>query len=1045
MNLSGFSRRHWMQRFCLPIWLVLAASAWCQSTPRWAERYRANPSAAWERWQNALQPQGEGHILNLAVAGNTDCVIVLPEQPTRLEQRAADELQLWLGEITGAEFTIVPDTTPAQERELNVGRTNRVPAALLDGIPREGYRLAVAGERLFLLGGEQGGALVAVLAFLEEDLGVRWYGPAIPQGSWDELTRALNAKRWPVGEVRVPRQPDLRPAIVPRTAEPAFPLRHLSWQRSYNPWALRNRVNGGYVHQYGQHSYATGGLFVHTYHRLVPPKEHFEQHPEYYSLVGGKRRWEQAQICLTNPAVAAIAARTAAVTLRAIPESQRPNRYLVDVSAEDWLGDCECEQCKALEAETGTYSGVALTFVNRIAELLADEFPWATVTTLAYRQSKTPPTRDIAAHPQVAVRFCTDFGASFNWPYHSFYDDHMAELAEQRGWFERWQQLSPRMHLWIYPHQYRNHLAPMPSIRAVADNLRYFAERNAESVYVQQSIGVDQGREIMRYWLFAKLMWNPALDIEDLIRDFVWGYYGEAAPAVFAYEQFLLDHHLRHTDFARKRNWIYPIHDEPMYRNGFLPEAREILGRAVTMAEDDASRRRVELLLAGVVFVDSAQLYIQMRDSQTPPDAERYADVRREFAQLAERTGIRRVGFFDGVRTIDTVPEWLDELAAERTRRFDQRFLPAEAWGEWRFRKDPDNQGLDAGWQRLPPGDNEGWQAVAVPAFLAQSEVGPYLGFGWYRTTFELTEEQARNPVELQFGGVDEQGWLYVNGEYVGEHTLESEFMVGQEVTVADLWNRPFARVVPAEHLRPGSNVLTVRIHASQHNAGIHQPVRMWLRSSYHAASDGAIFAEDFDDLPVGGLPEAWKRYIQPNDRGGFHGAAGISDYFFANRTLHLQDQRSHVAVWSAADDVLPADHHWAVQFDFRLVGALTFKASPKGAIFGLKQGERRSGAFLPLVHLDNNEEAGKPVALLALGHELATDLPAHQWHRLVVQREGTTWRFFLNDELRHTATDLESDYRAYAFGSFLDWQHRAQDIHYDNLRIGRFAGRRGK
>ena len=36
---------------------------------------------------------------------------------------------------------------------------------------------------------------------------------------------------------------------------------------------------------------------------LCPPERYFDTHPEYFSLVGGKRQSGYAQLCLTNPDV----------------------------------------------------------------------------------------------------------------------------------------------------------------------------------------------------------------------------------------------------------------------------------------------------------------------------------------------------------------------------------------------------------------------------------------------------------------------------------------------------------------------------------------------------------------------------------------------------------------------------------------------------------------------------------------------------------------------------------------------------------------------
>lgn len=145
---------------------------------------------------------------------------------------------------------------------------------------------------------------------------------------------------------------------------------------------------------------------------------------------------------------------------------------------------------------------------------------------------------------------------------------------------------------------------------------------------------------------------------------------------------------------------------------------------------------------------------------------------------------------------------------------------PPTPWSEWRFRPDPDNRGVEANWQAAEF-DAQAWKPIRVPAFWGSTWVGKLIGYGWYRTTFLFPKEWAGEPVHLQFGAVDEQAWVYVNGELVGEHTVESE-----KLTVGELWDRPFTIRVPAERLKPGAeNVLVLRVHNSAAEGGIHKAV----------------------------------------------------------------------------------------------------------------------------------------------------------------------------------------------------------------------------
>ena len=864
--------------------------------PSWTRGDAIAAKPVWTEWRNSLAPVGQKVSLDLTADGGTDYTIVMPADPPAITRRAAAELALWLREVTGAEFPIRPDSEPPTPREISVGQTTRlagVPSEALAAaglesaaeLPAEGYAVIVDGERLLLAGNGTTAPLHAVAALLEEDLGLRWYEPAADTGDWRKQTAALAATPWPTGTVQVPKQPTLTAGIVPRTVQPGFPIRTLGWERSYDPWGLRNRLNGGYAGQWGEHGYVNGSLYCHTFHTLVPPEKFFADHPEWYSLLDGKRQWKEGQLCLSNPEVAAAAAQTLAGIFLGVPEAQRPVRHLASVSVMDYEGDCECDPCRTRAAELGGTGGLVLDFVNRVAEQVTPEFPWVTLTTLAYRQSKPPPVTSLRAHPSVAVRFCTDFGASFNWPYHSLRDEQVAEVREQREWFDRWRMSSPRMHVWIYPHQYRHTLVPMPSLEPVAENLRFFRERGVESAYVQQSVAHDLGREPLRFWVFTKLLWDPSLDVDALVQDYVWGAYGKAAPAVIEYERFLVEQYAAHGDFDRRRNWIYPIHDESMLQHDFGPRAREILGRAAAAADTPEITRRVERLLAGVVYAESVQVFMAMRDSPEPPDRDRYRAVTAELADLCERLEIRNVDFHDGKKTIEQAADWLAALRREEQLRYGE--LPA----------------------------------------------------------------------------------------------------------IAD-------------------------------------------------ACDAAAFSEDFAAAEPGGLPAGWQRTVQMIG-GRPTGIAEATRHFVNQPALQLRDTQAHVAVWTEADDVLPAGSEWVMQLDFLLGGELVFQAAglgekqPAGALVGLKRGGKPGGEFLPLVQADNGGEVGGPIRLTAFGSVLAEAVEPHRWHRLAIEREGTTWRFFLDGELVQTVSGRDTDLRGIAFGSFADWQHVATDIFYARLRVG--------
>jgi hypothetical protein len=83
------------------------------------------------------------------------------------------------------------------------------------------------------------------------------------------------------------------------------------------------------------------GLFVHTFNTLVPQQEYAQTHPEYYSLIDGKRR-PGTQLCLSNPEVLKLLVASLKNKIK-----EKPNSSYWSVSQDDNDRYCQCDGCKA--------------------------------------------------------------------------------------------------------------------------------------------------------------------------------------------------------------------------------------------------------------------------------------------------------------------------------------------------------------------------------------------------------------------------------------------------------------------------------------------------------------------------------------------------------------------------------------------------------------------------------------------------------------------------------------------------------------------------
>lgn len=178
----------------------------------------------------------------------------------------------------------------------------------------------------------------------------------------------------------------------------------------------------------------------------------------------------------------------------------------------------------------------------------------------------------------------------------------------------------------------------------------------------------------------------------------------------------------------------------------------------------------------------------------------------------------------------EELPSWESEISfdkresALREHVSEIEIFPDD-WDSWEFSRDPDERGAEESWYASSPGGGD-WRGIDVPARWADTWVGGnYYGYGWYRTSFKIPAAWEGNAVMLEFGAVDEQAWVYLNGEYAGEHTVESEGL-----GVGSLWNRQFAIEAGPENLKYGGrNLLAVRVHAHTGAAGIWRPVRAYI------------------------------------------------------------------------------------------------------------------------------------------------------------------------------------------------------------------------
>jgi len=439
---------------------------------------------------------------SIAKKGRETCVILQQADATPGEKFALHELTNTLYQITGAHFKVFQNEPNSSERVIIVGHAaaakKSFPEINLKELGEEELVIKTKGKKLLLSGGEPRGTIYAVNRFLQDQCGVRWWTP------W-----ATN----------IPRRAALQIPDLNIRSKPAFAYRAPFWFSGFDPtWKVHNGVNsefqtipkelGGCIKYKG---------FAHTFYPLVPPDKYFSGHPEWFSFRDGRRTTNRAQLCLTNPKLREFVVSRVKEWLREAPEAK-----IISVTQNDCAGWCECENCKALDDAEESHSGSMLQFVNYIAEKIEPDFPNVAVDTFAYQYTRKAP-KTIRPRQNVIVRLCS-IECNFREPL-----DHPSNAAFLSD-LQNWSKISSRLYIWDYTTDFKNYIHPHPNWFTLGANVRLFQKFGVQGLFEQgayQGSGAEMGE--LRAWLLAQLLWNPQQDDRKLIREFLDGYFGEAA------------------------------------------------------------------------------------------------------------------------------------------------------------------------------------------------------------------------------------------------------------------------------------------------------------------------------------------------------------------------------------------------------------------------------------------------------------------------------------------------------------------------------------
>ncbi|MBN1346915.1 MAG: DUF4838 domain-containing protein [Phycisphaerae bacterium] len=669
--------------------------------------------------------------------GKSAYVIAVGPDAIESEKTAASELQGFIEKVTGAKLPIRTESDVAGDApRILVGASAEAkrlcPGVDWTALGQDGIVLKTSGKHLVLAGGRPRGALYAAYTFLEDVVGCRW---------------------WTSTESTIPKKPDLTMPELNVTYTPKLRYREAFYRdvTHYPIFAARLKCNGHFEQippSHGGHYTILG--WCHTFYMLLPPEKYFKDHSEWYSEINGKRVHEGAQLCLTNDEMRMALTAAALDWIRKSPQAG-----IIDISQNDWHGQCQCAKCKAVEQEEGSPAGPLIRFVNAIAADVEKAFPDFLVQTLAYQYTRKPPSK-VRPRRNVVIRLCSiecDFGHPL---------DSEAN-ATFRNDINGWSRISPNLAIWNYVTNFRNYILPHPNMRSLADDLRYFVKHGAVSVFEQGDNGCGIGDFVrLRAWVLSRLMWDPSRDQEGLIREFLTGYYGPAGTPLGEYLTLL------HGAFEKRGKQLRCYNEDLSFLTlDDLVHASALFDRAAKAVAADpvltgrVRRERLPLDLAKLLRYASLETRARLTTTSMPWRLDPI-QAREAFIRLARELD---VGQYREGRPFDDYQSYLESLfrapapPPERCKALspdrwldvqDNRFT-LHGQGNWvRLVEDP--QASDGRAACMPGGHTQWATQWEVPSDLAD------LGATWRCYVVVKCQPKSKTGTAFSLGLYDQEG-----------------------------------------------------------------------------------------------------------------------------------------------------------------------------------------------------------------------------------------------------------------------------------------------
>lgn len=522
------------------------------------------------------------HAIHLVIDGKAQAVIVVPPGLRQETSRAVDDLVRYVRQSTGATLPIERASKPGRA-EIHIGVTDYVRGLNLPLKPLgvDGFMITFPrADRIVLAGGSDSGTEFAIYDFLERYVGVRWLFPG------------------DVGTY-VPKAHDIDIPTTKVVSQPAYISRTISTMQDVEPgdsvylWLQRQRRHWTIQHH-------------HNLNKLFAPDEFYKDHPDFYPLIDGKRQEPSAdgygwQPVLDAPGIVNAAVRKITAYFDHNPQATSYSLGINDTNNFD-------RPAKYINSVgVGDYSDYYYRFADQVAQGVEKKYPDKWFGCLAYLGVTDPP-RDVKVNPRIVPHICID---RYGWA-----DPAAAQRGRERT--ENWHKAAPVLGWYDYIYGGDMYRIPRIYTHLMGRYLKFGFEHGVKAYYAELYAS-PQWIEGPKMYVVMKLLWNPSVDVDQLLNEWYTLAVGQKAAVPLAkYYQFWEDYWMQRvpkTDWFKQyvgRTYFDFDHTgylDPLSEDD-LAHCRQLMDQVVALAQTPDQKKRAGFLAKGLQEVLSQTDYV---------------------------------------------------------------------------------------------------------------------------------------------------------------------------------------------------------------------------------------------------------------------------------------------------------------------------------------------------------------------------------------------------------------------------------------------------